>query len=59
MLSIFIIILGSVAALLPGVALWFAVSRWFVPATLATREEELGRGDTTQLRPRLALSYFD
>ena len=58
MLSIFIILVG-VAALLPAVALTFAIRRWFVPATLAAREEALGRGDTTHFRPRLALSSLD
>ena len=58
MLSIFIILLG-VALLLPGVALTFALGRWFVPAWRATREEAVGRGDTTHFRARLALSSFD
>jgi hypothetical protein len=58
MLSIFITLLG-VAVLLPGVALAFALRRWFVPAWLATREETLERGETTHFRTRLALSSVD
>ena len=58
LLSIFITLVG-VAVLLPGVALAFALGRWFVPAWLAAREESQGRGETTQFRVRLAASSFD
>lgn len=58
MLLIFITLLG-VAVLLPGVALAFALRRWFVPAWLATREETRAGGEATHFRTRLALSSLD
>lgn len=59
MLFIFITLLG-VALLSPIVALRFAIARWFVPATIAAREEAAGGSrETTHLRPRLALSWID
>jgi hypothetical protein len=41
------------------VALRFAITRWFVPATLAAREEAAGGRAATHLGARLALSVFD
>jgi hypothetical protein len=58
MLFIFLTLVG-VAVLSPIVALRFAITRWFVPATLAAREEAAGGREPTHLRARYALSTFD
>jgi len=58
MLFIFVTLVG-VALLSPIVALRFAMTRWFVPATLAAREEEAGGREATHLGARLALSALD
>ena len=58
MLFVFVT-LTSVAVLSPIVALRFAMTRWFVPATLAEREEAAGGHEAMQLGERFVLSALD
>jgi hypothetical protein len=58
MLFIFLTLAG-VALLSPIVALRFVIARWFVPATLAEREEAAGGRGAMQLGERFVLSALD
>ena len=58
MLFIFVTLVG-VALLSPIVALRFALTRWFVPATLAAREEAAGGPEATHVGARLVFSAID